>query len=136
MKNFDETIEIGAPAEDVWRILGDPAAAHRYVPGIVSSSMDGSTRICVTADGHEIRETISELSPERRSYRYEHTATPMPIRLSRGRFSVTASGRRSRVRVEAELDALSPDLEPQLAAMMQGGLRATLANLRDLVEKG
>ncbi len=135
MRNIDEKIEIAAPADEVWSILGDPATAHRYVPGIASSSMEGSTRICITADGHEIRETISDLSAEERSYRYEHVVTPLPVKLSRGRFTVTGSGTRSTVRVEAELDAAAAEMEPQLAEMMQAGLRATLANLRALVER-
>ncbi len=56
--------------------------------------------------------------------------------LSRGRFWVEAEGPRSRVQVEAEVEALDPGVEPGLAGMMTAGLRQTLQNLKALVEKG
>ena len=135
MKNLREEVEINAAPEKVWSLLGDPTTAARYVPGIASARMKDNTRICVTADGHEIHEAITDRSEETRSYRYEHVKTPMPIKLSRGRFSVVTSGAgRSRVTVEAELEALAPEMEPQLAEMMTAGLRQSLANLRVISE--
>ena len=137
MKTFREEVEIHAAPDRVWALLGDPASAHRYVPGIASSRLEGLTRICVTADGQEIHETISERSDSHRSYRYQHVKTPMPVKLSRGQFSVQpmAGGSRSRVTVEAELEALAPEMEGGLAEMMGMGLKQTLANLRTLIEK-
>ena len=136
MTTIDEEIEIAADPDEVWRVLGDPATAYRYVPGITSSRVEGSTRICTTADGYEIHEAISDISAAERSYRYQHVVTPMPVELSRGRFSVTAVAGGAKVRVEAELAARSPEMEAQLVAMMQGGLRTTLANLRALFGRG
>ena len=136
MTSIDEEIEIAADPDEVWRVLGDPETAYRYVPGITSSRVEGSTRICTTADGSEIHEAISDLSAEQRSYRYEHVVTPMPVEVSRGRFSVTATAGGSKVRVEAELAARSPEMEARLVAMMQAGLRTALVNLRALFERG
>ena len=136
MRSIREAIAVEAPPERVWAVLGDPAAASRYVPGIARSRMEGAVRVCEMADGQEIREVISDLVPERRSYRYQHVKTPMPVRLSRGRFWVEAAGPRSRVQVEAEVEALDPGVEPGLAEMMTAGLRQTLQNLKALLEKG
>jgi len=138
MRTFREEVEINAAPGRVWALLGDPATAHRYVPGMASSRLQGDTRICVTGDGQEIHEVISERSDETRSYRYEHVKTPMPVKLSRGRFSVLAiaGGSRSKVTVEAELEALAPEMEGGLAEMMGMGLKQTLGNLRTLIEQG
>ncbi len=135
MTTIEEEIEIGADPAEVWRVLGDPGTAYRYVPGITSCRMAGATRISVTAGGDEIHETISDVSAEEQSFRYQHVETPLPIRLSRGRFRVEAAAAGSTVRVQAELEALSPETEPELVAAMQGGLRTTLANLRALFER-
>ena len=136
MKHLSETISVEAPAERVWAVLGDPAAASRYVPGVMRSRMEGAVRVCETADGREIRETIRDVDGRGRSYRYEHVRTPMPVRLSRGRFWVEEEGPGSRVGVEAEIEALEPGAEGGLAEMMAAGLRQTLRNLKDLVEAG
>jgi uncharacterized protein YndB with AHSA1/START domain len=136
MKTLREEIEINVAPDRVWAVLGDVASAHRYVPGIASSRLEGATRICVTADGQEIHEAISERSDNTRSYRYQHVKTPMPVKLSRGQFTVQpmAGGARSRVTVEAELEALAPEMEGGLTEMMGMGLKQTLANLRSLVQ--
>jgi len=136
MRTIREAITVEAPAERVWEIFGDPAAASRYVPGIARSRLEGAIRVCETADGQEIREAISDLAPERRSYRYNHLKTPMPVKRSQGRFWVEADGPRSRVQVDAEIEALDPGAEPALAEMMTAGLRQTLLNLKALAEKG
>ena len=93
MTNIEERIAIAASPERMWGILADPAAAASYVPGIKAARMEGNTRICTMADGAEIRERIFDIAPAERSYRYEHTGTPMPVRLSRGRFHVASDGK-------------------------------------------
>ena len=135
MTDIHDEIEIQATPEQVWQVLGDLAAAPRYVPGISSATMAGTTRICVMADGQEIHEAISDFSPTTRSYRYEHIKTPMPVESSGGAFAVTAHGNNALVRVEAQLRAKVPDMQAKLADMMRGGLRQTLENLKACVER-
>lgn len=136
MNELREEIEIAVAPDKAWTLLSDFAAAHRYVPGIASSKMSGMTRICVMPDGQEIHEAISDVSPGGRSYRYEHVKTPMPVKQSGGCFSVSAHGSGCKVRIDAQLVAASPEMQPQLAEMMREGLRATLENLRMLLERG
>ena len=135
MTNIEERITIAASPERTWGILADPVAAASYVPGIKAARMEGNTRICTMADGAEIRERIFDIAPAARSYRYEHTSTPMPVRLSRGRFHVASDGNGgSIVSIDAELEASDPAMETGLVNMMRGGLQATLANIKRLAE--
>lgn len=136
MRKLREEIEIKAAPDRVWAIVGDPTTAHRYVPGVASARLHGATRVCVTAEGHELHELITDRSDETRSYRYEHVKTPMPVKRSVGGFTVAALAGGCVVTVEAELEALAPEMEGGLADMMGMGLKQTLVNLRELVERG
>lgn len=135
MREVNEEIEVAATVDQAWKLLSDYKSAHLYVPGLATSKMDGMTRVCVTVDGHEIHELISDESPETHSFRYEHVKTPMPVRLSRGRFSVSATSTGCRIRIQADLVAASTEMQARLIEMMRNGLRATLENLRRLLEQ-
>ena len=65
--------------EQVWRIVGDLADAASWVPGVVAARVVGDLRVCVTADGQEIRERLSSVEGEPMAYRYEHLVTPAPV---------------------------------------------------------
>jgi len=39
---------------------------------VTVARIDGDIRVCQMADGQEVHEKISEVSAERRSYRFEH----------------------------------------------------------------
>jgi hypothetical protein len=134
MSELNEAIEVATTVDQAWKLLSDYKSAHLYVPNLVASKMAGMTRVCVTTDGHEIHERISDESAETHSFRYEHVKTPMPVKLSRGRFSVSPTTTGCEIRIQAELVAASPEMQAQLRDMMRGGLRATLENLRRLLQ--
>jgi carbon monoxide dehydrogenase subunit G len=131
MPNLHNEIRIDAGAAEVWAIVGDLAATPEWIPGIVSASVDGATRVCRTADGNEIRETITELSPDARTLSYEQSQVPLPISGSRGTMRVRANGQGSVVEWDAEFEA--PD---EVAAMVDGYYKQTLEALRRRVEGG
>lgn len=137
MAHLRKTIAIDAPPEDVWAVLGDLAATTEWNPGTVGARMEGAVRICETSDGGEIREEIEDYSPEQRTYRFRHIQLPLPVKNSTGRFSVerNAAGG-AMVVLEANFEALDPEMEPEIEQMFGGALDRALASLRRRVEQG
>jgi carbon monoxide dehydrogenase subunit G len=131
MPSLRNEIAIAAPADDVWRILGDLAATAEWIPGVVEAEVDGDARVCRTADGSEIRERITARSDEERSFSYEQSQVPLPISGSRGTLSVVERGPGSTVAWEAEFEA--PE---EVAALVDGYYRQTLEALKRRVETG
>jgi hypothetical protein len=64
MPTIHKDITIAHSPDDVWALLRDLAAVSEWVPGIASARLDGTRRICTTADGAEIHEEI-ELDDDR-----------------------------------------------------------------------
>ena len=137
MAHLGKAISIDAPPEAVWTVLGDLAATSEWLPGTVAAWTDGSIRICETADGGEIREEITDYSPERRTYRYRHLQVPLPIENSTGKFAVEGqAGDQATVVLEADFDALDPAKEAEVAQMYGGALDQALESLKRRVERG
>jgi uncharacterized protein YndB with AHSA1/START domain len=137
MAHLHKTISIDASPEAVWDVLGALAATSEWLPGTVAARMDGTIRVCETADGNEIREEISDYSPERRSYRFRHLQVPLPVKNSTGKFAVDAGTSGGAIVVlEADFDALDPAMEAQIEHMFGGALDQALVSLRRRVEQG
>jgi uncharacterized protein YndB with AHSA1/START domain len=90
MPHLTNMIDIKASPETVWAVLGDLATTPDWLPGTVSASVDGATRVCVMADGSQVHEQISGYSAEDRTYQWRHLQVPLPVRDSHGTFTVTA----------------------------------------------
>ena len=129
MPSLHNEIRIDADAADVWAVVGDLAATPEWIPGIVEAHVDGESRVCRTADGHEIRERIFDYSADKRTWSYEQSVVPLPISGSRGTLRVVPNGDGTRVEWDAEFDA--PD---DVAAMVDGYYKQTLESLRRRVE--
>lgn len=137
MVRLRNTVVIDSNPDAVWEVLGDLAATTEWLPGTVAARMDDDVRTCTTADGFDIRERITDYSPERRSYRFEHLALPVPVRDSGGTFSVElAAAGGAEVVLETSFEALDPAQEEQVARMMDGALGQALQSLKRRVEQG
>jgi carbon monoxide dehydrogenase subunit G len=123
-------IRVDATPDEAWAVVGDLAAADRWVPGVVSARVDGATRVCTLADGSHIREEISGYSPERRRYSYAHTQHPMPLERSTGTLSVVPDGGGSRVVWDATVEVA----DPALATMLETGFRDAIQSLAARLE--
>jgi uncharacterized protein YndB with AHSA1/START domain len=131
MPRLQNSIAIEASPEEVWAVLGDLEATPQWIPGVVSAQVDGDTRLCLTADGNEIRERIVGYSDEARTWSYEQSHVPLPITGSRGTLRVEPNERGAHVSWEAEFEA--PE---EVAAMVDGYYKQTLEALRLRVETG
>lgn len=135
MTKLHNTIKINASPGEVWAVLGDLAEVNTWVPGIASAKVEGMKRVCVAADGSEIREDISDYSNERRTYCYAHTQVPLPVKNSRGKFTVEADGRGSLVVWDAEFEVLNSAQEAEVTRMIDGFYKQALESLRKRIEE-
>lgn len=137
MVQLRNTVNIDASPETVWEVLGDLAATTEWLPGTVAARMDGQIRTCTTADGFDIREEISDYSPEQRSYSFTHLAIPAPVRDSSGSFAVEPAGHGgSQVVLETSFEALDLAQEEGVGQMLDGFLQEALESLKRRVEQG
>lgn len=137
MVELRNTIAIDASPEAVWEVLGDLGATNEWLPGIVAARVEGSTRICATADGFEIREEISDFEPERRSFRYRHVQVPMPVEDSGGSFVVEPDTNGGAVVVlESSFEAVDSSQATQVGQMIEGAFQQALESLKRRVEQG
>lgn len=114
-------------ADDVWALAGDPARLHEWFPGMVASTVDGSTRTVTTATGIEMPEEILTVDPILRRFRYRITSPIVQQHL--GVIDVFDLGD------DSSLVSYSTDAEPDAMALIIGGATGgALAELRRQLE--
>lgn len=134
MPTIHNAIKIKASPEQVWAVLGDPARAPEYSPWLVTARMEGTRRICTDASGNQIEEEISDVSKEKRTYRFRHLKVPLPVKNSHGRFAVESHNQHALVTMDWEFEALDSNKEGELIQMLDGASKQTLEELRKRVE--
>jgi hypothetical protein len=67
-------VHIACPADEVWARIGDPARIQEWFPGIVSSTVDGTTRVITMASGLPMPEEILTHDNVQRRFQYRITA--------------------------------------------------------------
>ncbi len=110
------SIRIERSAADVWALAGDPAALHLWFPGIVSSAVDGTTRIIVTGTGIPMPEEILVCDNTLRRFQYR-LAAPF-VQHHRGTIDVIE------LDDEACLAVYSTECDPRTMALVIGGASA------------
>lgn len=120
-------VRIRRPAADVWARVGDPARIQEWFPGIVESSVDGSTRTVTTGAGLPMPEEIVTNDPVQRRFQYRITAPLFREHLST--LDVLDLGDGTSVVVYAA------DATPStLALVIAGAAGSALEHLRDDME--
>ena len=106
-------IVIARPPDEVWRLIGDPAAISSWFPGIVAAKVDGASRVITTASGISMPEEIVSNDAASRVFQYRITAPLIKDHL--GSIQVIDAGDgRSLVRYETRC-------EPDPIALVIGG---------------
>jgi uncharacterized protein YndB with AHSA1/START domain len=67
-------VRIARPADEVWERIGDPARIAEWFVGIVSATVEGTTRTIVTGAGIPMPEEIVTHDPLQRRFQYRITA--------------------------------------------------------------
>ncbi len=125
------TIDVDAPPDVAWSVVGDVAAVPKWFAKYVECSIDGDIRTLRSAEGAELVERLLERDDAARTYAYTVIAGP-PLKSHWASFSVTPSDGGSTIvwHTRAEFLDESIDTEDRLAA----GQRAGLERLKALCE--
>lgn len=75
-------VRIARSADEVWALVGDPARIQEWFPGIVASTVDGTTRVITTGSGLPIPEEIVTNDPIQRRFQYRITGPMIREHLS------------------------------------------------------
>ncbi len=134
MSKLHNTIRVKASPDITWQVLGDLSRANEWIPGIVTAQVEGTRRVCTTGDGFEIHEEISDCSNAKRSFRYLQTQVPLPVKNSRGEFSVAVDGDGSMIVWDTEFDVLDSSQEAQVTSMIDGYYKQSLESLCQHIE--
>jgi hypothetical protein len=100
-----QTTEIGAPADDVWRIAGRPELISEFHPDVVTATLDGDVRTSLLVDGSLLVERIVERSIVHRFYTYELIGGAPALSSLRGCLGVRGHGDHSHLDWDVELVA-------------------------------
>lgn len=83
MLSVSETIELKAPAAEVWTTIRDFGSADRYVAAVercdLSRGDDGIERVLHLKGGGEVRERLVLSSDEDQALRYTIVDSPLPV---------------------------------------------------------
>ena len=120
-------VRIARPPEDVWARIGDPARIQDWFPGIVSSTVDGTTRVITMASGLPMPEEILTHDNVQRRFQYRITAPIFRAHTSTIDVHDLGDG--------TSLVVYSVDAEPSTMALVIGGAAGNaLQHLQALVE--
>jgi hypothetical protein len=67
-------VRIARPPAEVWARIGDPSRIQEWFPGIVSSTVDGTTRVITMASGIPMPEEILTHDNVQHRFQYRITA--------------------------------------------------------------
>ncbi len=113
MASVRRQVIIDRAADDVYAVIGDPATIAEWFPGMVSATVDGTTRVITTESGLPMAEEIVTNDAIQR--RFQYRLAPGFIQDHLGTIDVfdLGDGR--------SLVAYSTDCEPAALALMIGG---------------
>jgi hypothetical protein len=120
-------VRIARTPEDVWAIVGDPGRIQEWFPGIVASTVDGTTRVITTGAGIPMPEEIVTNDPLQRRFQYRITAPMFREHLSTLDVLDVGDG--------TSLVVYGADANPStMALVIAGAAGNALEHLRDLME--
>jgi len=104
---------IAASADVVWDVFRRPESIQEWFPGVVSSSLEGTTRVITLRTGIEMPEEILTVDPLLRRFQYRITS-PL-YRFHLGTIDVIELGEHE------SLCVYSTTAEPHVMALVIGG---------------
>jgi hypothetical protein len=129
-----QTIEIQAPADEVWRVAGRLEGIADFHPEVSAASVHGDYRRCTLVDGREVLERIVDHSVVHRFYTVELAGGDPPFDGYRVCLAVRGHGDHSHVDWDVELAAECTDAGCERARSVDEAAQAALEALRAQVE--
>lgn len=128
---FEVTIDVDAPADAVWAVVGDPTSVPRWYPKYVSAEVDGEVRTLRSAEGAELVERLIGRDEARRTYSYS-VLSGAPVADHRASFTVEERGSGSRIVWRTEGRSTVPGVS--LEDRVRGTQTAALTGLKAMIE--
>jgi len=127
------TIDVDAPPDAAWAVVGDLTAVPRFYPKYVSAEIEGDARVLTNAEGGRLVERLLERDEAGRMYAYA-VVEGAPVRSHRASFAVEPNGAGSRIVWTTEAEGIDPavDMEERLAPSQ----REALVRLKAVIEHG
>lgn len=120
-------VRIARSPEEVWARIGDPARIQEWFPGIVSSTVEGTTRVVTMASGIPMPEEILTHDDVQRRFQYRITAAMFHDHLSTLDVLDVGDG--------TSLVVYAADASPStMALVIAGAAGNALEHLRDAME--
>lgn len=139
MANVSVSIDIAAPVESVWALLGEFNGLPAWLEFVRSSRLsdDGRLRHLEAIDGSIIVENLLEHSAPGTFYRYAIVEGPDPVTNYRAKLSASAiDATRTRATWASEFEPLDEQSAAALTGHYEVLYRAGLDRLKTLVEAG
>ncbi|MBN3726206.1 SRPBCC family protein [Burkholderia sp. Ac-20379] len=139
MPNVSQSIEIAAPAERVWAIVGGFNALPVWLPPVLASRLsdDGRTRHLEIQGGLVVIEQLLEHSDAERRYSYTILEGPDPVTDYVATLSVERTGEASaKATWQSRFTPNDPQNAAQLVAQYEGLYALGLAHAKALAEDG
>ena len=133
MPAWELSIDVDAPPDAAWALVGDPTSVPRWYPKYAAAEVDGDSRVLRTAEGGELRERLLDRDDAARSYSYS-VLSGAPVSSHRASFAVTAEGGGSRITwwTDAEPSDPAADLQGRLTPTQTDALR----RMKEILEGG
>ncbi|SHH06958.1 mxaD protein [Jatrophihabitans endophyticus] len=128
MHHIRHEIELDAPPDEVWDVVGDPGAIARWLPALEDSHMEGDVRVGTMPGGLVARERITHRSDADRSYTYVLEEAPLALEGYESTITVQDLAGRSHVVWAAHFDA-DDELRAAVDDMYRTGLDSLAAHL-------
>lgn len=146
-----ESIDINAPASEVWALIGDFGNAHAWLPMVSNTESEGgntkgATRTLFLGPDAQVHETLKKHSDEKMSYTYRvpvktHDVAILPVNNYSSTVSVESTDTGSIVTWKGAFYRGYPNNDPPpelndeaAVAAVTGLYQAGLAHLKELME--
>lgn len=137
--NVMETIDVAAPPDRTWALVGDFAGLGGWFPAVTESVVEGSgigaLRYLTMPDGNKLTERQETRDEAGRSYEYTAIAGALPCTDYRSRIAVTPTGGGSRITWTASFQPI-PDAPVDAVAFIGEVYRGGLAGAKAVLEGG
>lgn len=116
-------------ADDVWKVVGDPARIIEWFPGVTAVTVEDDLRTLTLASGLPIREQIVTLDPRMRRFQYRILG-PLPVTYHLGTMDVIDDGEPGCLLV------YSTEIVPEpMAFVLDGVISEGIANLARMLDE-
>jgi len=132
-RTWEVGIDVAAPAERAWELVGDPTSLPRWYPQYVRCEVEGDVRRVWNVDGAELVERLVERDEARRYYSYE-IVSGLPLRSYAGSFEVLDQGSGCRVVWRATGEHQDPEVD--LEQRLTGRQTEALGRMKAVIESG